>query len=56
MPNYAEINHASAELSAELGMLNFGRIFGNAEMLCLTYPSISSIKSQSSKPFGPLCP
>ena len=34
MPNYAEINHASAELSAELGMLNFGRIFGNAEMLC----------------------
>ena len=35
MPNYAEINHASAEISAELGMLNFGSIFGNAEMLCL---------------------
>ena len=35
MPNYAEINHASAELSAELVMLNLGRTFGNAEMLWL---------------------
>ena len=33
MPNYAEINHASAEFRQNWECRHAGRIFGNAEML-----------------------
>ena len=35
MPNYAEINHASAEFRQNWECRHAGRTFGNAEMLWL---------------------